>query len=136
MQNHKLAAPFRFTNHPKVRWKLIVFVIAMYLSGSVLFYGIIHFPSDDASVANTYAYFTLIGTIAFWLSVVTASILLRCPSCKNRVYTISLMWRNRMPLGVNHNCPHCGFPDRHYQTNTEADSTGAQQPKPNENAPA
>ncbi len=100
----------RFTLHPKVRWKISLWKVVFIASGFIMIYSIYKFTNnytDEMYFINL----ALLALLVSVVSVVVASIFIRCPRCQKRIYTPILMWRNKMPDQKKHNCPHCNFPD-------------------------
>ena len=108
-QISQLDPKHRFSRHPRIRWKLILFDFLFYGSSMIMILAIKEFTSDSSNRE----FFINLSLIAMFLAVLTvifASVFIWCPKCSKRVYTVSLMYHNKMPDKKNHHCPHCGFP--------------------------
>jgi hypothetical protein len=116
LSNHTTVSGQRFTLQPQVRWKINLFKTVFLLSCLVMWYSIHKFTSDFSN-DKYFVNLALISLFSSVLSVVIASILIRCPRCGKRIYTPLLMWRNKMPDHKKHSCPFCNFP-KEDQVNT------------------
>lgn len=103
-----LAPEHRFTLHPRVRWKIRLFQCA--IGFVAIMVAVIRIFRTKFVNIEMFANISLIPMFLAVLSVILASILIRCPRCGGRPFTVSLMYRSKMPDQWNHRCPHCGFP--------------------------
>jgi hypothetical protein len=106
----KSSSKERFTLNPKVRWKINLWKVVFIASAFVNIFSINKFTSD--SIDDIYfVNLALLALLVSVVSVIVASIFIRCPRCQRRIYTPTLMWKNKMPDQKKHNCPYCNFPD-------------------------
>ncbi len=107
--NHTNDANLRFTLQPQIKWKLNLFKTFYLLSGFSMIYFILRFTSDSSN-DELFVKMSLLSLLVMILTVIFAGILIRCPQCGKRVYTLTLMWKNKMPDRKQHYCPFCNFP--------------------------
>jgi len=104
-----------FKEHPKIRLKLKLFLIVFVLGGLIVIVGANEF-NVESNPSVLFDYIILLGIIIGISAVTTLNIFVRCPRCKTRVFSVKMMWNNKMPVGRNNYCPVCGFPERDTRT--------------------
>ena len=105
-----------FKEHPKIKWKLKMFLIVFVLGGLIGVVGANEF-NMESNPSVLFDYIILLGVFIGVCSVTALTIFVRCPQCKARVFSLKMMWNNKMPVGKNNCCPFCGFPEQNRRTN-------------------
>ena len=100
-----------FTKHPNVKGKIRLFQIIFLLSGLLIWVGQTGFSNKNGH-EDLLIKLILIGMLSAILVIFWFSWFARCPQCKTRVYSFSMMWNNKMPMGGNKYCPVCEFPSK------------------------
>ncbi|MBN1396825.1 MAG: hypothetical protein JXA06_02225 [Bacteroidetes bacterium] len=98
-----------FRQHPTIKWKIRLFLIFFFIGGLLLLFGVDKLSEKEN--INPFTYIALIGMFIIVIDVLTIIIFLKCPKCRTRVFSVKMMWYDKMPLGRNDLCPICRFPN-------------------------